>query len=187
MVSPCDILSDDGTSLDEYASEWKTVFQKKLPVNKATPAKIEINQPFIPEYPAKGITTLIDGMYGFKDFSYNWLLFENNLSVTLDLHEITNISTINIDFLEDQRHWIFLPQSVDIEISSDGINYEKLTEWASFKTIENSQTSIQTANFILNKKARFIKVKADAIPSLPTWRTHKTKKPIIAVSEIWIK
>ncbi len=181
------ILSEDGTSLDEYASEWKTVFQKKLPVNKATSAKIEINQPFIPEYPAKGITTLIDGMYGFKDFSYNWLLFENNLSVTLDLHEITNISTINIDFLEDQRHWIFLPQSVDIEISSDGINYEKLTEWASFKTIENSQTSIHTANFILNKKARFINVKADAIPSLPTWRNHKTKRPIIAVSEIWIK
>ncbi len=181
------ILSEDGTSLDEYASEWKMVFQKKIPLNKATPAKIEINQPFIPEYPAKGITTLIDGMYGFKDFSYNWLLFENNLSVTLDLHEITNISRINIDFLEDQRHWIFLPQSVDIEISSDGINYEKLTEWASSKTIENSQTSIQTANFILNKKARFIKVKAETIPSLPIWRTHKTKRPIIAVSEIWIK
>jgi hypothetical protein len=43
-------------------------------------------------------------MYGFDDFSYNWLLFENGFSVTLDLSAEKQVHTVKVDFLEDERH-----------------------------------------------------------------------------------
>lgn len=180
-------LSEGGASPADYYKEWERIFENGIIENKALGVNVQFHTPFIPDYPAKKEATLTDGMYGFQDFSYNWLLFENGFSVTLDLSEEKQVHTITVDFLEDQKHWIFLPQSVHIQGSTDGMTYRELAKKIQFLTEEEYTTGTHKARFSVKENFRFLKVSAVAIPSLPSWKTGKNKKPLMGVSEIGVE
>ena len=180
-------LSEGGISPADYLQEWKVVFDNGIIKNEALYAKVQFHKPFVPEYPAKKEATLTDGMYGFKDFSYNWLLFENGFSVTVDLSTEKQVQTVTIDFLEDQRHWIFLPDSVRIQVSKDGLSFQEVKVPVSFSTQEDDSAETHKARFSVEEKVRFLKITAEPINSLPAWKTSRYKKPLVAVSEIWVE
>lgn len=180
-------LTEDGLTLQDYNNEWQNVFKNGLKKNLATGSKVIFENPWIPEYPAKKTRTLTDGMYGFEDFSYNWLIFEKNMEVILDLSENKMVKSISTSFLENQRHWIFLPQSVSVLVSSDGISYETLQNLEPFVTFENNLISTHKKVFLVGKKIRFIKVIATPLKSLPDWKTNNNKRPLIASDEIWVE
>ena len=180
-------LSEGGPSPADYYKEWERIFENGIIENKALGAKVQFQTPFIPNYPAKKEATLTDGMYGFDDFSYNWLLFDNGFSVTLDLSVEKQVHTVTVDFLEDQRHWIFLPQSVHIQGSTDSITYRELAEDVQFLTEEQYTTGTHRARFSVTENVRFLKVSAVSIPSLPSWKKNKNKKPLMGVAEIRVE
>lgn len=180
-------LSEGGASPADYYKEWERIFENGIIENKALGAKVQFHTPFIPNYPAKKEATLTDGMYGFDDFSYNWLLFENGFSVTLDLSAEKQVHTVTVDFLQDQRHWIFLPQSVHIQGSPDRITYRKLAEDVQFLTEEQYTTGTHRARFSVEENVRFLIVSAVSIPSLPSWKKDKNKKPLMGVAEIRVE
>lgn len=180
-------LSEGGIAPAEYLQEWKKIFENGIIKNKALGAKVKFHKPSVPEFPAKKEATLTDGMYGFKDFSYNWLLFENGFSATLDLSAEKQVETVTIDFLEDQRHWIFLPASAIIQVSTDGIAFQEVKQPVFFSLKENDTAEMHKARFSVGPKVRFIKISAEPLQTLPAWKPSRSKKPLIAISEIWVE
>jgi hypothetical protein len=184
-------LSEGGIDPDKYQAEWDAIFKAGVTTTKALGASVTLQYPFSEDYPAKGNRTLIDGNPGYNDFSYNWLCFYGTPMVaTIDLGKEQSVNKIMVHFLDDPRHWIFLPEKIKIEISSDGINYHSIDEMNSPVNEEHYELSIKEyASHPTNKPelARYIKVTANNLPALPEWRTRENKKPTIACDEIYVQ
>ncbi|MDF0720309.1 DUF4838 domain-containing protein [Kaistella sp. PBT33-4] len=179
-------LSEGGQTAQSYIEEWSQIFQKEIPVTLATGAAVSFEKPWIPDYPAKRTRTLTDGMYGMHDFSLNWLLFEGSNTITLDLRQETYVTSITPNFLEDQRHWIFLPKKVSVSVSADGLHYNELSSFQSSVTQKKSVTSYPVT-FTAGKKIKYIKISIDPLPQLPEWKSHPSKSPLVAIDEIWVE
>src|SRR5690606_10351292 len=109
-----------------YEAEWSGIFKAGMRVNKAAEAEVSIKHPFDPSFPANGAHTLTDHVPGYLDFSYNWLMWYGTpMDVTITLTKPTRIDSIEVNFLQDARHWIFPPKEVCILVSKDGIHFEE--------------------------------------------------------------
>ncbi|KAA5532182.1 DUF4838 domain-containing protein [Taibaiella lutea] len=180
-------LSEGGYSPEKYQEEWNVIFARTWPVNLFYDAKVKLATPFAEDYPAKGNHTLTDGMTGFNDFSYNWLCFYGtDMDAVLDAGKTVDFKTISINFLDDPRHWIFLPVSVSIAFSDDGINFKTASEQKTPVEQEHDDLFIRNYNFKVPGKSRYIKVIARNNTGLPSWRNYSNKKPMIACDEIMV-
>ena len=183
-------LSEGGLSPEGYGAEWKEIFAKGWEPNNALGAKVRLAHPYAEDYPAKGDRTLTDGVPGYKDFSYNWLCFYGaDMIATLDLGAPQTVNRVHLHFLEDPRHWIFLPLSVKVEVSFDGITYTPLGSHAYLPPQEDYTVTIDDRSFPAPRplQARFIRVTALVLPALPAWRYSDTKKPMICCDEVYVR
>lgn len=174
---------------DEYLAEWNAILKKGVTPTLALDAKITLQNPFAEDYPAKGNRTLIDGNPGYLDFSYNWLCFYGvPMVATIDLGKATKISGIQMHFLDDPRHWIFLPENITVELSTDGSNYHSAADFKSSSLSEHYEAAVKDfTTKPLSGSARYIKVTAYNLKSLPEWRFRDGKKPMIACDEIYVQ
>ena len=107
---------------------------------------------------------------------------------TVDLGSAQSVQTVRMHFLDDPRHWIFLPEKLKVEVSIDGSKYQTISEVSAGAGDEHYELSIKefTAQ---NKGAqvRYIRVTAANGTTLPLWRFKEGKKPMIACSEVWVE
>src|SRR5690606_30615058 len=105
------------------------------------------------QYNGGGTNALIDGIFGTQDFrTGTWQGYQDtDLNATVNLGKTQAIETVSINFLEDQRSWIFYPTEVICYVSSDGKTFQK----AATKTIDATQptdvSSIKTITFDVKK------------------------------------
>jgi len=182
-------LSEAGLNPDQYRQEWQDIFNRTWPANQALDATVKLQFPYAEDYPAKGPHTLSDGMTGFNDFSYNWLCFYGvDMIATLDMGVAKNFGTVSLNFLDDQRHWIFLPESIQVAYSADGSSYKTLG--AVQTNVLKEQEGIRITPFKFGSgvsvSARYIRVTARNARELPAWRSRPGKKPMIACDEIMV-
>ena len=183
-------LSEGGHNPDQYLQEWNEIFKTGVIPTKAIGTKVTLQYPFTNDYPAKGNTTLIDGNSGYKDFSYNWLCFYGvPMVATIDLGSLQKVKEIKMHFLDDPRHWIFLPEKITIEVSKDGTNFKSIKELKSSSIDEHYECAVKEFSGAISKpeQVRFIKVTATNLQSLPEWRLRENKKPMIACDEIYVQ
>ena len=183
-------LSEGGDNPDQYQAEWDAIFKAGVTPTKAIGASVSLQYPFVEDYPAKGTRTLVDGTPGYGDFSYNWLCFYGNpLVATIDLGKPETVKTLKMHFLDDPRHWIFLPPTIKIEVSEDGSKYRTLDALTSPAMEEHYERTIKEYT-TQNKTAapvRYIKVTATNLTALPEWRFKEGKKPMIACDEVFVQ
>ena len=183
-------MSEGGLDPDKYQAEWDAIFKAGVTPTKALDATLSLEYPFAEDYPAKGTRTLIDGNPGYKDFSYNWLCFYGvPMVATIDLGKPQSVGKIILHFLDDPRHWIFLPSSIKVEISTDGVKYHSIADINNPAAEEHYELSIKeySAATHSSEQARYIKVTANNLAALPDWRTRDNKKPMIACDEIYVQ
>lgn len=181
-------LSEGGLTPDQYYAEWQEIFKAGVTHSIAQDAKVTIKNAYAPEYPAKGPRTLVDGNPGYKDFSYNWLCFYGvDMVATLDLGSPKQFSTVRMHFLDDPRHWIFLPSTINVEVSDDGLSYRKIADAANPTPTEHYDVSLKDFVFPVSVKARFLRVTATNPAALPVWRYRENRKPMIACDEIFLQ
>ncbi len=181
------LLSEGGVSPDEYVRIWKQQLSRPWKFNKAKDADIELGHPYATEYSAKGPETLTDGLEGQPDYSYNWLLFYgSDLVATFDFWENVAINSVTIGFLDDPRHFIFLPEQIKIEVSDDGRDFRVLRSEEIGGSSEHRDVNIPryTMSMPVGTKARYMRITATCPTELPGWRYHESKKPAIACDEI---
>lgn len=130
--------------------------------------------------------SLTDGLKASANYNdYSWMGYEgNDMEVVIDLEDEKSIESIEASFLSDQNAWIFLPAEVEILSSRDGKIYTS-NGTMKFST-EKRELEIKELKFNLNKKARYIKIKAKNIEKCPEWHTGAGQKAWIFVDEIVI-
>ncbi len=154
--------------------------------------KIKLETPYANQYNAGGDNALIDGILGTEDFrTGTWQGYWNeDVVATVDLGKNKYVNLVNLNFLVDQRSWIFLPKSVEIFASEDGINFQSLG-----KKNYNTETEIEKVyieNFEVKdgpNNFRYIKVVAKKLGELPKWHLGHAHdgRSWIFIDEITVK
>lgn len=135
--------------------------------------KIELKSEYANQYNAGGNNALIDGILGAEDFrTGTWQgYFDTDLVAIVDIGNVkTNEGRIKVQFLEDQRSWIFLPTKVSCLVSKDGKNYTSLGDF-NVDVIEKENRSIQgyTFKYPKNSNFRYVKIITKKLGKLPSW------------------
>ncbi|RKR08433.1 uncharacterized protein DUF4838 [Flavobacterium sp. 90] len=177
-------LSEGGLSPDNYYKEWLEIC-KNTTNHLGEDLKVNfITQPSN-EFKGKGSYSLVDGNRGFKDFNINWIgWYENNPEFEIETKNL-NFNTLKLNFLNDQRHWIFLPKKIKVYGFKNQkwnllqeLSGEILTE-----TNEITTKSWETKNQDFSSFAK-IKVIVENQTEIPVWRKRKNKKPMVMLDEV---
>lgn len=186
-------LSEGGLTPKQYLAEWQTLIAKGWKPNLATNSTITLKNPYAPDYPAKGERTLTDGTMGLNDFSYSWLCFYGvDMEVNIDMEKSKEISKVTMNFLDDPRHWIFLPENIEVLISVDGKKYIPLKPSSANPPLSSSveeHYTVTPTTFQFNvapQQARYIQIIAKNRHSVPEWRFRPNKKPMLACDEVFV-
>ena len=177
-------LSEDGLSPDKYYENW-------LEIAKETTThlgeKMQVN--FITA-PAEGFTGkggygLVDGLKGHTDFNINWIgWYGTNPEIELITNNL-EFNQLKINFLNNQRHWIFLPKKILIYGFKRGkwnlINEKNIVNLTEDYVVKTSQIETQDNKFSTFEKIKVVVKNQD---NLPAWRKRKNKKPMVMIDEI---
>jgi hypothetical protein len=183
-------LSEGGIIPEVYQLRWNKVFARKWMNSLAFNAPVKLENPYSEDYPAKGEKTLTDGLQGDNDFSINWLfMYGKDLVATIDLGKVQPVKSVQMNFLLDPRHYIFLPSEVLIEYSKDGVNYSGAGRQSFAVPGEDYSVRINNVEAQFSaSEARYIKVTARCAKSIPNWRAASPGKlPALCCDEVFVQ
>ena len=132
--------------------------------------KLETN--FANQYNAGGNEALIDGILGTADFrTGTWQgYFNEDLVAIVDLGRQKSINLVSINFLRDQRSWIFYPSKVVCYGSKDGIDFQPIDTIELEPPSPSDEIEFKTIEFKTNKNQyQYIKLIAKTYGTLPSW------------------
>lgn len=154
---------------------------------------ISLETDYANQYNAGGNDALIDGIRGSKDFRTGaWQGYQDtDVIAVLDLGSVKPFDTVTVNFLQDQRSWIFFPTEVECYVSDNPNRYYKNLPPQKIDTETPSEESeIKSIQFNMNGySARYIKIKAKNLGDLPEWHLGHAYngKAWIFVDEIEVK
>ncbi|MBU0697101.1 MAG: DUF4838 domain-containing protein [Bacteroidetes bacterium] len=182
-------LSEGGLSPDAYGKEWQSILKQGPLLHKALGIPVEFIQPFNTDYPAKGNHTLTDGIPGYNNLQYNYLgWYKTDMEIVIDLGKPTKINSITAGFLEDQRHWAFLPKQVTISFSNDKNIFDNQLKALQAIPEENYIKETHRIRFNIPKEiiARYIRLKAEKLDKIPEWRNFPNRYSWIFCDEVQV-
>ena len=152
--------------------------------------KIELKTAYANQYNAGGDNALIDGVIGTEDFrTGTWQgYFDTDVVAIVDLGAVKPIQQLQINFLKDQRSWLFLPKEVEIFTSNDGKKFKNVAK----KTIPTTLTPEPSfvKNFTLpleTQNARYIKIKVKSNLVNPSWHPAPGAPCWVFIDEIMVE
>ncbi len=143
----------------------------KTAAHLALGKKVIYNAPYSPHYPAQGNTALTDGIRG--DWTYGdgcWQGFINGkrLDVTIDMEAETSIHSVTAAFMQVVGAEVFLPASVTISISDDGINFTELKH-QTFEVTKEDPIKFTDISWEGNAQGRYVRYQAQAGKEFGGW------------------
>ena len=177
-------LSEGGLSPDNYYKEWLEIC-KNTTTHLGEDLKVNfITQPSN-EFKGKGSYGLVDGNRGYRDFNINWMgWYENNPEIEIETKKL-NFNMLKLNFLNDQRHWIFMPKKIKVYGFKDqkwNLLQEKICDNLT-EDFEITTKSWEITDQSFSSFAR-IKVIVENQSEIPFWRKRKNKKPMVMLDEI---
>lgn len=180
-------IAEMGLSPEEYFQRWTEIVDYSNLNSEVKISEVKLLTQPSEVFKSKGAYSLKDGVRAYKDFNINWLgWYGNDAEIEFDIENQT-AKNIRLNFLEDQRHWIFTPEKITLFGIKNGEKnkiesqkFSPLTE--NFKVEIHSKTlkhlNIRNySKFILEIKNR---------DNLPSWRKRKHKQPMFMIDEIEI-
>lgn len=149
---------------------------------------ISCSKKYAPQYAASGPRALIDGINGTSDFrTGDWQGFAaSEVEWIIDLDGKTNVETVTMNFLHDQRSWIFLPREVDFLISNDGVNYTLLRSIITQFDDHTGDPKIMPFSTAVNAGCAYVKIVARGLDKCPEWHLGKGNRAWMFADEIVI-
>ena len=135
---------------------------------------ITLDTEYANQYNAGGNDALIDGILGTQDFrTGTWQGYWNeDVIATVDLGQLRSINEVSVNFLQDQRSWIFFPTQIECLVSSDGKNFSSIEKGLRIidATKPSEEVTIDTHQFLaFPKEVRYVKIIAKKLGELPEW------------------
>lgn len=177
-------LSEGGLSPDNYYKEWLEICKNAI---NHLGEDLMVNFITAPseDFKGKGSVGLVDGTKGYKDFNINWIgWYATEPSFEIETKKL-DFNTLKLNFLDDQRHWIFTPKKIII-YGYENQKWKLLEEKTCDILTENDQITTKSWEIINQKFSSFIKIKIVIKPQteLPEWRKRKNKKPSVMIDEV---
>ena len=133
--------------------------------------KVTYNSSYSPHYPAQGNTALTDGIRGdwtYGDGSWQGFISDNRLDVTIDMEKETPIHSITAAFMQVVGAEVFLPETVIISISDDGINFTELQK-QHFEVSKETPIRFTDSSWQGEAKGRYVRYQAQAGSEFGGW------------------
>lgn len=114
------------------------------------------------KYPAQGPRTLIDGQRGTPTYTDKlWLGFTRPLDVTIDLGQPKPISHIYTQFMQEREHWVWMPEEIEVWLSTDSVEWQSLGRQTTSIDPETPRPHFETFHFYAPKQeARYVRMYA---------------------------
>ena len=133
---------------------------------------ITLESEYANQYSAGGNDALIDGIRSTKNYrTGSWQGYhDRDLIATVNLGSEKEISTVKVNFLQDQGAWIFYPSEVQCFISKDNENFKALPFQKIDASKRDSELKIKTTEFqIPDGNYKYVKIIAKKMGKLPEW------------------
>ena len=133
--------------------------------------KVIYNSPYSPHYPAQGNTALTDGIRGdwtYGDGSWQGFISDNRLDVAIDMEKETPIHSVTAAFMQVVGAEVFLPETVIISISDDGINFTELHK-QHFEVSKETPIRFTDISWQGEAKGRYVRYQAQAGSEFGGW------------------
>jgi putative alpha-1,2-mannosidase len=151
---------------------------------------VKIVSPYSTQYTGGGDEGLIDGIRGTANFaSGEWQGYWGKpFEAVIDLQRETEIKEVGGGFLQSVRSWIWMPDRIEFEASSDGANYVKIADFKpSFPQTEMNTVTKDFVQSVALIKARYVRVRAYNFGKIPSWHPGAGGDPWIFVDEVIIR
>lgn len=176
-----------------YPDDYKATVERY--VNSSMQNHLALNKPVSlltessEKYPVGGANALTNGLKGINDYHFNWLGFEGpDLIAIIDLEEEKDIRSIEADFLQEIKSWVFLPDEVQYYYSVDGDNFTLAGSVINSIPENRESTFIETfKSEFAPVNARYIKVIAKNKGLCPDWHPGATYPAWIFCDEVMVK
>ena len=166
------------------------IFSEKVVFSKSTCKSIVANQPVNKQYEFKGVSTLTDGLKGNGNYKTGrWIAFyRNDMDVTIDLQQPTEISSVAFSTCVEKGDWVFDVRGITIEVSDDGENFTKIfsEEYPEMKETDRNGLYEHKQTFA-PVKTRYVHVLGLSERSIPAWHGGKGNFGFLFVDEIVIE
>ncbi|MBV4357497.1 glycoside hydrolase family 20 protein [Pinibacter aurantiacus] len=130
--------------------------EQSFTVNKATGKTVQYENANSRYYAANGPNTLTDGIRGTKEIGKNWHAFNgNDMVATIDFEKQITADSISLGCLQNYGQWIFFPQWVKFEVSSDGKNFTAVD--TVINTVPPGDRTSQIQTFVAKFNAQSIR------------------------------
>ena len=133
--------------------------------------KVIYNSPYSSHYPAQGNTALTDGICGdwtYGDGSWQGFISDNCLDVTIDMEKETSIRSVTAAFMQVVGAEVFLPETVVISISDDGVHFTELRK-QHFKVSKETPIRFADISWQGEAKGRYVRYQAQAGSEFGGW------------------
>lgn len=169
---PFTITEDSEVKLYSEKGDLKSPVLK-TPFFKIDPnLSIKLESEFANQYSAGGNDALIDGIRSTKNYrTGSWQGYhDRDLIATVDLGSQKEISSVSVNFLQDQGAWIFYPSEVQCLVSKDNKTFTALPAQKINAAKRNSELEIKTTEFkIPSDNYKYVKIVAKKMGKLPEW------------------
>jgi hypothetical protein len=150
---------------------------------------VELATGFSPLYPAGGPEGLTDGELATTDYHHAaWQGYHGvDLLATIDLGKTQAIRHVRGRFLQQISVGIFLPDSVEVALSQNGRDFEALATLRHDVSAREPGPLIRSLDVEVDgRPARFLRVRARNLGTIPEWHTARTQKAWLFVDEILV-
>lgn len=163
--------------------------------------KLYIRSRYNRQYNAGGDEGLIDGYRGTTNWrTGGWQGYQDtDFEAVVDLMADKDISYLALGCCQDARSWIWMPKYVEFYLAPDGSNPDDTSSFVPLGRVENSvaedDMTVQTLDFAIHPadthqgplKARYVKVFAKNIGTIPAWHPGAGGEGFIFTDEIIVR
>ncbi len=141
------------------------------------------------QYTAGGDQGLIDGARGSTNWrTGGWQGYQDtDFEAVLDLLEERDITVVGAGFCQDARSWIWMPKYVEFYVSLDGVSFTPVGRLDTSVAEEDLEVQTWDAELPVNCRARYVKVFARNIGTIPAWHPGAGAPGFIFTDELWAK
>jgi hypothetical protein len=181
-------LAEVNGSLEEYRNQWLRIMARPYKTSSLLGQIPSFNPRYLADYPANGGHTLSDGLLGDTDYNYNWLLFSGgHVELIFPLQQEQTVSRVQLNFLLDPAHYLFLPNKIQVEASEDGRVYTSIGMQQLAEHIpDDKNPAVHPISVELKQqKIRYLRICIGFPNELPEWFDGgRHRKPLVAIDEI---
>jgi hypothetical protein len=172
--------------------------QIQLPVpqqvkHDAMGRKISLKNSPSTNYPGeRGAASLLDGLLSHANHLNHtdpeWLGFQgHDLEATIDLQQLRRINRVSLHCMQQVSVGIFLPKRVDVYVSDNGSDFRLVTTLVSDIDAHEAGplNHLFTAKAV-GQQARFLRIVAHNVGSIPGWHRAKGAKAWLFADEILV-